>query len=300
MTSPLKTLEDKYREIKDLVFLCAKGHSNGAYIWGDPGIGKSYAAIQQLEVMDHPYELRNTRLSAPGLFKDFKRSPTGLFLIEDIESTMTDKPTLDLLRGALWGQPDKFGKQIRKVNYTLCNVSRECIFEGQVVFTGNKPLADCPVVNAVATRILQINLVVDYEEIEALMKKIVSKDYVTDKGTLNKKLCSQVLDIILEETPIQKSLDIRILIKMMDAVLGLQSEDVNQPTSFSNWKDFVRRQMRQESKAVGKAAVMKDDFNIAVALAKKELSTDETLKEWTRLTGKRSLRMYYEHLNKLK
>src|SRR5258708_6556571 len=118
--------------------------------------------------MKKDYLLRNTRLSPPAFFNDIKKHNDGLFLIEDIESTLSNKSMLDLLRGALWGQIDKHGNQVRIVTYSVSLYSHKIQFNGQVIFTGNKPLTECPVVNAVATRINQYHLMVEREEMIAL------------------------------------------------------------------------------------------------------------------------------------
>ncbi len=143
----LKNLDEKLAEIKDLTTLCASGDLNGAYIWGEGGIGKSYSAIEQLKKMKIEFRLHNTRLSGRAFYNLLDAYPKSVYVIEDVENIFTDRQSMNLLRSSLWGQPDITGKQHRPVAWGIHSndgVGLSVDFEGSIIFTGNRALGKIP------------------------------------------------------------------------------------------------------------------------------------------------------------
>jgi len=178
----LERLQKKHLAIRDRVTMCAEGHCNGAYIWGEGGIGKSYAVLDQLAKIGKKPVLHNTRLSAAAFFKSMEKHPSDLHVVEDVENIFNERSQMNLLRSALWGQKDAKGRQQRRVTYGVYPAERVVDFEGQIVFTGNRPLQDIPELRALASRISIIHLQVTRPEVLALMKDICQKGHKTDKG----------------------------------------------------------------------------------------------------------------------
>ena len=293
----LECLDEKCNLIRDRVTLCAKGYCNGAYIWGEGGIGKSYAVINQLDLLGTSYILHNTRLSPPSLFQSLEKHPKDVHVAEDVENIFTERTTMNLVRSALWGQRDKSGKQRRIITYGVHPVAREFEFDGQIIFTGNRPLHDIPELRALATRIPVIHLLATRPELIARMKSLALHGYRSNKGELTPEMCCEVLDYLITVYPADRMYDIRILIRCFDDRIGSINLD---KTISSSWRELV---LSQVSSNVGTPATRQDriarERSIALELAGKKLSKKELLPEWHKRTGRKTLDTYYRRLRKL-
>lgn len=294
----LESLNRKYRVIRDRVTICAEGFGNGAYIWGEGGIGKSFAVIDQLHVLGKKFILHNTRLSASAFFQCLEKHPGEVHVVEDVENIFNERGNMNLLRSALWGQKDKSGRQRRLVTYGTYPGERHLEFEGQIVFTGNRELADIPELRALATRIPTIRVAVTRPEILALMRQICQTAHVTDKGSLSSRKCNEVLDYFLAVYPQDRIFDIRILIRALDDRLGV--EKLGEKIS-STWQELLLSQVH--GKAVDAPITRNDklarETGIALELSKMSYSKAELLKQWNDRTGRKTLDSYYRRLRRL-
>lgn len=293
----LASLKDKNRAIRDRVTLCAEGFGNGVYIWGEGGIGKSFGVINTLTDLKKPFVLHNTRLSAPAFFQSLEKHPKDVHVVEDVENIFTDRTNMNLLRSALWGQKDKKGKQQRFVIYGVYPTERIVQFEGQIIFTGNRPLLNIPELRALATRIPTIHLAVTRPELVALMKEISQQDYRSDKGVLPSAQCAEVLHYFLAEYPADGLYDIRVLVRAFDDRLGVMKLGNK---IGSSWKELVRAQLTGKVESpVNRLEESKRDINIALELSKSPLTKGQRIEEWKKRTGKSKDR-YYALLRQLR
>jgi hypothetical protein len=293
----LASLEVKYQAIRDRTTLCAEGFGNGAYIWGEGGIGKSFAVIERLRDLRKPYILHNTRLSSPAFFQTLEKHPKEVHVAEDIENIFTERTTMNLLRSALWGQKDKTGKQQRIITYGVYPAERIIEFEGQIIFTGNRPLLDIPELRALATRIPTVHLAVTRPEVLALMKKIALEGYRSDKGELTAEMCSEVLEFLIAEYPPDRMFDVRILIRCFDDRLGVMR--LGKAIS-SSWKELVRSQLSGKIEpAVTRQDKIGRETAIALELSKLNLTKKKLGEEWEERTGRKTLDSYYRRLRKV-
>lgn len=292
----LATLKQKNKELTDQVLLCSEGHSNGLYIHGEGGIGKSHAVITTLEAEGIDYCLHNTRLTAPAFFQSLLKNKNKVHVCEDIENIFDDKNSLNLLRSALWGQKDSSGSQKRIVTYGVHPATASIQFTGSIIFTGNRALLDIPELRALATRIDMVHFKLTPEEIIALMKEICEKDYKSDKGVLPSKYCAEVLELFLSEYPTDAFFDLRILIRALDCRLGTikMHKKITTP-----WQNLVRKQLVGHiEKPINKTAEQKQLGYIAIQIQKSEATTQEKINQWESQTGK-SKHTYYRLLREL-
>jgi hypothetical protein len=289
--------------VRDTTRLIASGYGNGYYVWGDGGIGKSYNIIEELKamglVMGKDWILHNTRLSPPMWFDSIEKFPSQPHMHEDIENLFTEVTALNMMRSAMWGQEDKNGRQERLVIYGTKNPlkpgeERSVMFTGQMLFTGNKPLAAIPELEALSTRIEVEHTEVSREELLAIMKSICLKGKKTDKGFVPPEECLELLRYYSMRLEADTKLDIRVLYRAIKLRLGIKHLKLNTP-----WQEIVDRAIRQSTESqqpltrIQKTAKEKD---IALELKKKGLTGEALRAEWEKRTGHKSNDSYYRRL----
>src|SRR5262245_31254178 len=93
----LRILDKRYEPVRQAAVLTDGVFNSGALIHGPGGCGKSWQIEQALKKAGIPYELMNSRISAPGVFKRWKRNASGIYLAEDVEDMASrDKRCVDL------------------------------------------------------------------------------------------------------------------------------------------------------------------------------------------------------------
>lgn len=99
----LARLDGKLQLIRDRTQGVAEGYSNGLYLYGEGGTGKSYTIEKTLLSLGKAFRLTNSRLTAKGLFDLLHGAPEDVHVIEDAETLFDDKVAAGVLRSALWG-----------------------------------------------------------------------------------------------------------------------------------------------------------------------------------------------------
>jgi hypothetical protein len=287
----------KLQLVKDQTTLCASGYWNGLYVHGSGGIGKSYAVLQRLHEMGVRYILHNTRLSGPAFFGSLEKHDKATHVIEDVEQIFKERTNMSLVRSACWGQKDKKGKQQRLVTYGVHPAERTVLFEGQIIFSGNRPLQDIPELRALATRISVQEVVVTPEELLALMKQICTGDFVSDKGVLPSSLCWEVFDEVVRLWPAGKMYDLRILERCFAARMAVN--DLKGEVR-STWQEIVAAEIKGRSAPgpISREGRIAQETVLAIELSKKRLPGERLLAEWQRRTGNPTLDTYYRRLRK--
>lgn len=295
----LARLEEKYEDIRLLTELVATGASTGFYCHGWGGIGKSYTILKTLQDKGHKYQLLNTRLLAPGFAKALEKNNKGLFVIEDTENVFDDKPSLNLLRSAFWGQRDeKTGKMIRPITYTTghdkWNFDFE--FEGAIIATGNRPIGDIPELQAIKTRIDVYKLETERDEVLAMGKKIALSGFRSDKGVLSPEKCLENFEYYKLHLPGGNSPNLRTLDRAYSRYLGLQALGKT-----DRWQRLLlaaiheSSQVTVETPAVRLASI---EFIAADLRTKYGNGFEKILPEWNKLTGQKKT-AYYEALQRI-
>ena len=295
----LANYECKLQLVKDQTTLCARGYWNGLYVHGSGGIGKSFAVLSQLDAMGIKPVLHNTRLSGPAFFNSIEQHSKELHVIEDVEQVFLERTNMSLVRSALWGQKDKMGKQRRLVIYGVHPAERIVVFEGQIIFTGNRPLQDIPELRALATRISVQEVAVTKDELLALMKKICTADFVTDKGMLPNELCWEVFDKLVDLWPENKLYDIRILERCFSGRMGVMNlkDQIK-----SSWEEIVAAEIKggATQEPITRDERIAQETVIALELSRKRLPRKQLLADWQRLTGNPTLDTYYRRLRSIR
>ena len=95
---PLVSLEKKRQLIRDLVTGVVKGYKHGLYLHGGGGMGKSHTVLTHLKLLDAPYQLHNTRMTAKGLFQSLGAAQDITHVLEDMERLTKDADAQGVLR----------------------------------------------------------------------------------------------------------------------------------------------------------------------------------------------------------
>jgi hypothetical protein len=192
----LASLEKKMQLVRDRVTAVVKGYATGYYLYGAGGTGKGYAVTQHLDALKANWRLFNSRITAKGLFQVLAREPAKIHLLDDIERITKDHDAQSLLRAALWAQP---GKE-RVVKWTTATGGEErATFAGGLILMANRPLANLPELQALATRIAVHHLEVTDAELAAQMRELAREGYQRKTGSIEPDRCLEICAYLLAE-----------------------------------------------------------------------------------------------------
>ena len=151
----LETLEGKLQLVRDFTASVATGRTGGFYLHGNGGCGKSYTVIEELERLNVPYKLYNSRMTGRGLYNALEKFPDSIHLLEDMEQLFRESGARGVLRSALWsqGHSEHDGPSERLVTWTTFAMEHQFVFTGGLIMTANRPFSDVPELDAVKTRI---------------------------------------------------------------------------------------------------------------------------------------------------
>src|SRR5690349_19340896 len=89
--SNLGRINFKFNCIRDEVRGVYRGYLSGLYLFGDPGVGKSFTVLDELKLLGANFQHHNTQLSGRGLFDALSQAPCAIHVVEDLESLMKDE-----------------------------------------------------------------------------------------------------------------------------------------------------------------------------------------------------------------
>src|SRR5262249_40226178 len=139
---------------------------------------------------------------------------------------------------ALWAQPDRE----RRVTWTTATGREEFLFRGGIILIANRPLAELPELQALATRITVMELDVTNAELAALMRDLASQGYVCDgKLALEAEKCQEVCEYVIAECRAAGcQLDLRLLTNSYKDYLLWEGGDAG-----CAWQDLVAARIRE-------------------------------------------------------
>jgi hypothetical protein len=281
----LISLHRKFQLVRDLVTGVVQRLKYGLYLWGGGGIGKSYTVITFLDALKIDYRLFNSRMTARGLFYTLADWPDAIHLLEDMERLTRDHDAQGVLRSALWSQPG----HVREVTWTTAKGIDAFVFRGGIIMTANKPLANLPELEAVATRIESYHLDPTDAELTALMRHTAAQGYTTHGAlALEPDECHDVTEYLLAECRAAGCpLDLRLQHKSYKTYLQW-----DQGLSVTHWHDLVAASVRETAhhfRHPPESALGKDrrrcHRNILRAILAQTNDTGEQLRLYREQTG---------------
>ena len=236
---PRASLQQKEALIGDLVAGVARKFKTGLFLHGSGGTGKSYLVLKRLQELCIAYLLFNSRMTGKGLFSVLKDNPDALIVIEDVERITHDPHAQGVLRSALWSQP---GHE-RIVTWTTASEGVVSVpFRGGIIMISNRPLANLPELQAMATRIETLQVIVTAGEMEARMLDIAAAGLRQDGAVLlDPEACREVTEYLLDECRRAGChLDLRLQQKAFQTY-----RQWDQKYSANHWKDLVTASVQE-------------------------------------------------------
>lgn len=232
--SPLASLERRLQLLRDLVAAVARGYKTGLFLYGAGGIGKSHTVLRELARLDMPHHVLNSRITAKGLFDALAASPDHVLVLEDVERVQRDPTAAGVLRSALWAVPGRD----RVVTWTTgTDGTRRVTVRGGVIMISNRPLANLPELDALATRIEVLRLEVPEPELVALMYDLAGRGI----PGVAPNACRVVTDHLLAECRAAGCpLDLRLQQKAFQTYRQWAADHCH-----THWKDLVATSVRE-------------------------------------------------------
>ena len=283
----LAALDSKMAVVRDRTRSVALRYTTGFFLYGDGGVGKSFAVLNELDRLKADYKLHNSRMTGRGLFDALCDFPESIHVLEDMEAIFDDRMAQGVLRSALWGQV-KDDRPVRVVTWRSHRIDLRCTFEGGVIIVSNRPLADLPELNAIATRINPTQLHISNAEAAALMRKIASDGYRKSEHRLAPEACLEVADFLIEESlSSDRRLDLRLFINSLSDRLQWGHHETE-----AHWKELVVSRLQEKVTPTkrSRAAEIADEREVARHI--KAMPRMERAAKWQELTGKSEKALY--------
>lgn len=295
----IREFDERLQIVRDRTRGVAEGWHTGFYLWGEGGISKSYTVIQELDRLEVPYKVTNSRLTGKGLFELLAEAPDMVHVLEDMESLCRSPNASGVLRSALWHQrsENKTSQQHpeRLVTWRTAKEKSEIIFTGGIVLTMNASLDDLPELRAVKTRIAHLHLQPTNDEIAAKMREISLRGYRHGTGKLTPDECLEVCEYLIDIlTQAGKSYDFRMLVNGFHDRLQYEADH-----SQTHWHDMLESRLKERvtrpTETVSREAKIGNERAIALEIEAMKIPNTEKLRLWKERTGK-SQAAYYRRL----
>jgi len=168
----LKEIEEEFSLIRDQLRGVVRGDTNGIYLFGPPGVSKTYTVVNFLKDNSVAFEHVLGQLTGSALFDVIEENPDGVLVLDDVSAIFNEPKAVQILLAALGSPPD--GSRVRKVLYHTARGKREVDFTGSIVAISNLALAEHrnDVIKAVEDRVDVLKLDPTPEQIEALIHEI--------------------------------------------------------------------------------------------------------------------------------
>ncbi len=276
---PRTALEEKQSLLAHHVRMVARGLTNGLFVSGGGGVGKSKVIAETLAAEGVLPVLINSHITPLSLYAALHdhRQDKVLWL-DDADSMYTNMPILGLLRSALWGTAE--GRVVTYSSTQLAGLPGSFEFQSRLIFTANSVPKRNEAFKAVLSRVDVFELVATNDELLEQMDVLARDGF----GSLDAAACKAVVDFIRHAGG-NRQLSMRLyessLRKVEYAV-----------TTGTDWRDLVRSQLDQlgskDREGVPKPLDSKghDLRCMALAVEKFPASARQQEEFWCESTGK--------------
>jgi hypothetical protein len=298
----------KQQVLRDLTLGCIDHHHTGAYIFGPPGVSKSYTIYRTLRERRAYWQLHQ-RITARPLYLELAKHPGAIHVIDDCVQLLAEKSAQTLLCSALGGERIK-GRRERRVSYSVSGSRArvmEHYFHGAIIFISNRPLDnEKPEIRAVMSRIPSLGFAPPDHEIRALMRHVARQGHESDCGCMSPGECIEVVEFVIE---LASKLQCRLDLRWLEHGFSHYLTQVASGGSV-DWRDMVKFHVmntltyfdhapadHSNQAAAAQRGDMTEQIGIAQEIAMLPgLSQDERLRRWEQRTGL-SRATYYRRLD---
>jgi hypothetical protein len=242
------SLEAKQTLLAHHVRLVARQITNGLFVNGPGGLGKTMTIMRTLAHEGTKPTLLNSHITPLSLFQKLYDNRNGrIIFLDDADSAYSNMAILGLLRSALWGQ----GRRIVTYSSTQLpdNLPSSFEFAGRIIFCANKIPQKNEAFKAVLSRVDTFHLTATNDELIELMRSLAQTGY----QSLSSDQCYEVVDFI-EDYAATTQLSMRLYEPSLKKVLYAQERpDID-------WRDLVRCQLDQLGSENGKADRQADEI----------------------------------------
>jgi len=274
-TSPT-ALEEKQALLAHHVRLVARKISNGLFVAGPGGLGKSLTISRTLADEGVCPVLVNSHITPLSLYMTlFHNRVDACIWLDDCDAIYQNLQTLGLLRSALWGQEE--GRVVTYTSSQLANVPNRFVFEGQIIFCANTFPKRNEAFKAVLSRVDVFELSASNDEVLELMRNMALNGF----NRLSPKRCLEVVEFIAKAGGTRK-LTMRLYEPSMKKVEYALKNRVP-------WRELVRSQLDQIGISDGVPEPL-DSKNHDLSVMAQALAAHQSVKMqeefWCKATGK--------------
>ena len=233
--SPLEELRQQRDLLRTRVISAATRHSNGLFLFGRSGVGKTYTVTEQLEDCGADWVEAPTGLTPQGTLELLEENADKCIFGDDVAEMFGRERTTKYWLRALGDRPDH--TEPRYIGYKKEGRERKIEFTGSVIIITNEEI--CPA--AFASRVFCLEYSPTDEQIRALMLDLAQKG--NERWRMSPSECLEVTEFLIAE-----SLDGGIRLDMRDQ--NKASSDYalwRSGKSLVHWKDLVRSMIRQKT-----------------------------------------------------
>lgn len=227
---PRTSLEEKQAILRHYVLLIARGLSNGLFVVGPGGLGKSHTISKALAEEAISPVLLNSHVTPLALYRTLFFNRTGRVIwLDDCDSIYGNLHVLGLLRSALWGT----GQRI--ITYSSSQLPDDLpasfTFESRIIFCANVVPKRNEAFKAVLTRVDTFELTATNEEIIEQMRLMANRGF----ESLTPQEAHLVVDFI-EQAGGTRRLSMRLLEPSWRKYAYAQTQN-------ADWKALVSHQL---------------------------------------------------------
>lgn len=179
----------------------AEGKDYGLYLQGEGSVGKTFRVVETLKRLDVKYVYHSSGLTGRGLLDELQEHPDKIHVLDDVDRFFSDPLSIDLLRQALWGQPDRHGQRVRIIKHTTKREAIRFPFTGGIIIIANQRLENqAAKIRALEQRLNPLTMDMSGSEVAALLRHVASQgEYALDGKFVKAEPSKMVAEFILTE-----------------------------------------------------------------------------------------------------
>lgn len=220
-------LEKIYLKPKQYAKMVAKNNARGFLLWGNTGLGKTFAIFRAFEEIGKNFVYLSGHITPLELYQFLFRHKEEHIVLDDV-NILNDDINLNMLKSCLCDKPSI-------VNYNTTSprlkVPNKFHFKGTITLLLNSKPKLNEDLKAIEGRILNYELKLSYKDIISVLYEITNQDY---KGTTKKEREEIVRFIEKNTNEATENLNLRTLFQFYE-IFKYNKE---------NWKPFALEQLK--------------------------------------------------------